>query len=53
MIGARARNPKLVEVRRLHLARVRYYLYYRVKSEPEPIEVLALCHTSRGKGPPL
>lgn len=53
MIGARARNPKLIEVRRIHLARVHYYLYYRLTSEPETIEVLALWHTSRGKAPPL
>jgi plasmid stabilization system protein ParE len=45
-IGARARNAKLVDVRRVHLARVRYYLYYRLTSEPA-IEVLALWHTSR------
>jgi plasmid stabilization system protein ParE len=45
-IGAQARNTKLSTVRRVHLARVRYYLYYRVTAEPA-IEVLALWHTSR------
>ena len=53
MIGARARNLKLIEVRRIHLARVHYYLYYRLTFEPETLEVLALWHTSRGKAPPL
>ena len=49
-IGARARNAKLENVRRVHLARVHYHLYYRVTSEPS-IEVLALWHTSRGTDP--
>ena len=52
-IGSRARNVKLAGVRRIHLARVHYHLYYRVTPEPEAIEVLALWHTSRGKEPPL
>ena len=52
-IGARARNISLTGVRRLHLARVHYYLYYRVVSDPERIEILAFWHTSRGSGPPL
>ena len=45
-IGARTKNTKLEEVRRVHLARVHYHLYYRVTAEPA-IEVLALWHTSR------
>jgi plasmid stabilization system protein ParE len=53
MIGARARNTKLIGVRRIHLARVHYYLYYRLTTESETIDVLALWHTSRGKTPPL
>jgi len=51
-IGARAINVKLAGVRRVHLARVHYHLYYRVTSEPA-IEVLALWHTSRGTSPEL
>lgn len=50
-IGARATNTKLVGVRRVHLGRVRYHLYYRVRSDPAVIEILALWHTSRGTGP--
>lgn len=51
-IGARARNVKLKDVRRVHLARVHYHLYYRMTSEPS-LEVLALWHTSRGANPKL
>ena len=51
-IGARATNANLADVRRVHLARVHYHLYYRVTPEPA-IEVLALWHTSRRANPPL
>lgn len=53
LIGARARNIKLAGVRRLHLPRVHYHLYYRVTSHPEVVEILALWHTSRGTSPEL
>lgn len=52
-IGARATNVKLPGVRRVHLSRIHYHLYYRVRSEPACIEVLALWHTRRGTGPGL
>jgi plasmid stabilization system protein ParE len=52
-IGARARNTSLAGVRRLHLARVRYYIHYRVVTDPERIEVLAFWHESRGSGPSI
>lgn len=52
-IGARATNTRLAGVRRIHLSRVHYYLYYRVKESPKAVEVLALWHTSRGSGPDL
>ena len=51
-IGARATNVKLAAVRRVHLARIHYHVYYRLTSEPA-IEVLALWHTSRGTSPKL
>lgn len=38
------------EVRRLHLPRIRYFLYYEI-GDSETVEVLALWHTSRGTGP--
>ena len=52
-IGARAQNAKLEGVRRVHLTRVRYYLYYRIAKSPPAIEVLAFWHTSRGSAPPI
>ena len=50
-VGAKATNVKLKEVRRIHLSRIRYFLYYRVKAGR--VEVLALWHSSRLKGPVL
>ena len=50
-IGVRAANVTLEGVRRLHLARIRYYLYYRVTNE-SAIEV-AFWHTSRADSPNL
>jgi plasmid stabilization system protein ParE len=52
-IGAQARNVKLVGVRRVHLQRIHYYLYYRVRANTETVEVLALWHTKRGTSPEL
>ena len=50
-VGARATNAKLPGVRRMYLSRIRYHLYYRVRSAPEAVEVLALWHSSRGSDP--
>jgi plasmid stabilization system protein ParE len=50
-VGAGAMNAKLSGVRRVHLTRVHYHLYYRVRSDPPAVEILALWHTSRGTGP--
>jgi plasmid stabilization system protein ParE len=50
-IGARATNPTLVEVRRIYLSRVRYFVYYRVRLDR--LEVLAFWHSSRGQEPHL
>ena len=52
-VGAKARNTKLAGVRRIHLARVHYYLYYRLTDSPPEVEVLALWHASRGSKPNL
>ncbi len=52
-IGARASNAKLTGVRRIHLSRIRYHLYYRVSPGGDRIEVLAFWHTSRGSEPSL
>ena len=50
-IGAKATNVKLKGVLRIHLSRIRYFLYYRVQGDW--IEILALWHSSRLKGPAL
>ena len=52
-IGARARNLPLAGVRRVHLARVRYDLYYRVAGDPRQVEILSFWHAHRGGRPPL
>jgi hypothetical protein len=52
-VGARARNVVLSGVRRLHLARIRYDLYYRLVEAPRRLELLAFWHASRGSGPPI
>jgi len=52
-VGTKAGNVKLAGVRRIHLSRIRYHLYYRVSESPKVVEVLALWHTSRGSGPGL
>ncbi|HEV7504024.1 MAG TPA: type II toxin-antitoxin system RelE/ParE family toxin [Thermoanaerobaculia bacterium] len=49
-VGPRAPDADLPDVRRLHLSRIHYHLYYRVEGR-DVIEVLALWHTSRGQGP--
>ena len=51
-IGMKALDAPILALRRLHLYRIHYYLYYRLLDE-EAVEVLALWHTSRGQGPPL
>jgi plasmid stabilization system protein ParE len=52
-IGTRARNIALPGVRRLHLGRIRYDLYYRLVEAPRRLEILALWHASRGSLPPI
>lgn len=52
-MGTRSRNAKLSDVRRLHLRRVRYHLYYRVVESQARVEILALWHTTRGAPPPM
>ena len=48
-IGQRAGNARLAGTRRLHMDRIRYYLYYRTTSEE--VVVLSLWHSNRGRGP--
>ncbi len=53
LIGALALDEDLPGVRRLHLRKIRYDLYYRSTKKPPLVEILALWHTSRGSGPGL
>ena len=48
-LGARALNVRLRGVRRLHLSRVRYHVYYRANDQV--VDILAFWHTSRGTAP--
>ena len=50
-IGQRVDNPRLAGMRRLHLDRVHYHLYYHAKDEE--LVVLALWHSHRGRPPRL
>jgi plasmid stabilization system protein ParE len=50
-IGAPVSNSRTQDVRRLHLARIRYHPYYRVRRGN--VEVLSIWHTSRGSGPAI
>ena len=52
-LGARARNIPLTGVHRLHLARVRYDLYYRVAGDLRRVEILSFWHAHRGGRPRL
>jgi len=50
-IGTRIELPRPEEVRRLFLARVGYFVYYRPKGRF--LEVIAFWHASRESGPRL
>lgn len=48
-VGAKVGNARLGGVRRLHLGRIRYFVYYQVRQEE--LVVLSVWHSSRGKRP--
>jgi plasmid stabilization system protein ParE len=50
-VGSRARDATLPDVRRIHLYRIHYYLFYRVRGAV--VDVLAFWHTNRGAAPQL
>lgn len=53
-LGARATNIKLPGVRRVHIERIHYDVYYRVVGvPPEYIEIVAFWGSRRGSGPPI
>jgi plasmid stabilization system protein ParE len=51
--GTLVRDSRVVGVRRIHLARLDYFLYYRVAGRTPRIEVLAFWHARRGTGPSI
>ena len=48
-IGVRVNAASSPDVRRLHLDRIRYWVYYRVRRNH--LEVLSVWHSSRGRDP--
>jgi len=48
-IGTKVETSRADIVRRLYLARVRYFVYYRVCGAH--LEVVAFWHSNRGEGP--
>jgi plasmid stabilization system protein ParE len=51
--GEPVRHPRIPGLRRVLLGRVQYFLYYSVSPEAQVVDVLALWHTRRRKGPLL
>jgi plasmid stabilization system protein ParE len=48
-IGAPVEEASSPGVRRFHVERIRYWLYYRVRDNR--LEVVSVWHSSRGSGP--
>lgn len=48
-IGVRVKEASSPDVRRLHLDRIRYWVYYRVRRNR--LEILSVWHSSRGTDP--
>lgn len=52
-LGARAVNVRLAGVRRIHIERIHYDVYYRLTGSPEYVEIVAFWGSRRGTGPPI
>ena len=50
-VGVKVANTRLSGVRRLHLGRIRYFVYYRLKGDE--LIVLSVWHENRGAVPRL
>jgi plasmid stabilization system protein ParE len=50
-IGTRVEMPHAEVVRRLYLPRIKYFVYYRVRSAA--LEIVTVWHSSRAEGPSL
>ena len=52
-VGVKCALELYPELRRLHLRRIRCYLYYKISLESLAVDVVALWHTSRESEPPM
>jgi plasmid stabilization system protein ParE len=52
-VGRVSTDVALDGVRRIHVSRIWYFLYYRIKDDPPRIELLALWSDRRGGPPPI
>lgn len=50
-VGVKVGNTKLASVRRLHLGRIRYFVYYQLRGHD--LVILSVWHSSRGTQPAL
>lgn len=50
-VGVKVGNARLNGVRRLHLGRIRYFIYYQVRNEE--LVVLSVWHSNRRRQPIL
>ena len=48
-VGVKVAGTRLAGTRRIHLDRIRYFVYYRVRSEE--VVILSVWHSSRGRVP--
>ena len=48
-IGIRVKGASSPDIRRIHLDRIRYWVYYRVRENR--LEVVSVWHSSRGSDP--
>jgi len=52
-IGPLAPNVPAPGVRRFHLSRVHYHLYYYYRPKEDEVEILAMWHVARGSDPEI
>jgi plasmid stabilization system protein ParE len=52
-VGARATNVRLAGVRKIHVERIHYDVYYRIVESSEYIEIVAFWSSRGGSGPPI
>jgi plasmid stabilization system protein ParE len=50
-IGAEVAGQGSADIRRFHIDRIRYWVYYRVRGQR--LEIVSVWHSSRGIGPSI